>query len=66
MTRLEEVVTGLKAVQDQLEGGYLSAFPSEHFDRLQSLEGVWAPYYVVCSGDSQVFSKVKLILFCIL
>ena len=27
--------------------GYLSAFPTEHFDRLQNLESVWAPFYVV-------------------
>ena len=27
--------------------GYLSAFPFEHFRRLQSLEPVWAPFYVV-------------------
>lgn len=27
--------------------GYLSAFPSEHFDRLESLQPVWAPYYVI-------------------
>jgi len=37
----------LKKVQDKLGCGYLSAFPTEHFDRLQNLQPVWAPYYVV-------------------
>lgn len=29
--------------------GYLSAFPFEHFERLQALVPVWAPFYVVRS-----------------
>ena len=38
----------LKVVQDALdEEGYLSAFPSEHIDRVENLKGVWAPYYVI-------------------
>lgn len=27
--------------------GYLSAFPFEHFERLEALQPVWAPFYVV-------------------
>ncbi len=27
--------------------GYLSAFPTEHFDRLQNLDPDWAPFYVL-------------------
>ncbi len=27
--------------------GYLSAFPEEHFDRVESMRRVWAPYYVI-------------------
>ena len=27
--------------------GYLSAFPEEHFDRVESMRSVWAPYYVI-------------------
>lgn len=42
-----EVVRQLKAVQDKLGSGYLSAFPTSHFDRLEALQPVWAPYYVV-------------------
>jgi DUF1680 family protein len=48
VARLELYVTELKAVQDALkEDGYLSAFPSEHIDRVEALKGVWAPYYVL-------------------
>ena len=42
-----EVVHQLRRVQDALGTGYLSAFPIEHFDRLEALQPVWAPYYVV-------------------
>lgn len=49
--RASEFVDALKECQDALdEGGYLSAFPSEHFDRLEALQPVWAPYYVVSRG----------------
>ena len=41
-----EVVRQLKVVQDKLGSGYLSAFPTSHFDRLEALQPVWAPYYV--------------------
>ena len=34
-------------MQNALGGGYLSAFPKEHFIRLQSVQAVWAPFYVV-------------------
>ena len=40
----------LHKVQDALGAGYLSAFPKEHFIRLQSLQAVWAPFYVVSSS----------------
>ena len=41
----------LKVVQDKLGSGYLSAFPMSHFDRLEALQPVWAPYYVVRDKD---------------
>ena len=40
-TRIDLIVSELRTVQLKLGGGYLSAFPSEHFDRLQGLQGVW-------------------------
>ncbi|KAG2492013.1 hypothetical protein HYH03_009742 [Edaphochlamys debaryana] len=45
--RLRVMVSELSRVQAALGGGYLSAFPEEHFDRLEALEPVWAPYYVI-------------------
>lgn len=41
------MVTALKEAQDANGDGYLSAFPREHFDRLEARVQVWAPYYVV-------------------
>ena len=35
-------------MQGALGQGYLSAFPAEHFDRLQSLQPVWVRLLVVC------------------
>ena len=40
-------VSELSKVQATYGDGYLSAFPKEHFDRLEALQPVWAPYYVV-------------------
>ncbi|GAX76447.1 hypothetical protein CEUSTIGMA_g3892.t1 [Chlamydomonas eustigma] len=67
-SRLELYITELQKVQDALnEGGYLSAFPSEHFDRAEALKGVWAPYYVIhkiMAGllDANVMTGNKLAL----
>jgi hypothetical protein len=46
--RSNYIVTELRKVQEALGSGYLSAFPTEHFDRLRVLAPVWAPFYVVC------------------
>ena len=37
----------LGKVQEKLGTGYLSAFPTEFFDRVEALKPVWAPYYTV-------------------
>ena len=34
--------------QQKLGGGYLSAFPDEHFALLRRLQPIWTPFYVVC------------------
>eukprot|EP00884_Botryococcus_braunii_P007107 jgi/Botrbrau1/16398/Bobra.0387s0008.1 len=47
LSRSVLIVQELKKVQDALGGGYLSAFPFEHFLRLRNLVGVWAPFYVI-------------------
>jgi len=41
------MVSELSKVQATYGDGYLSAFPKEHFDRLEALQPVWAPYYVI-------------------
>ncbi|GFR41395.1 hypothetical protein Agub_g2074 [Astrephomene gubernaculifera] len=47
-TRLELMVSELRKVQEAFNlGGYLSAFPTEFFDRVEALKPVWAPYYTI-------------------
>ncbi len=48
------MVTELRKAQEALGNGYLSAFPSSHFDRLEDLKGVWAPYYVSALDFTQL------------
>jgi DUF1680 family protein len=43
----DEMVAELAKCQQKLAGGYLSAFPSEYFDRLNARKRVWAPYYTM-------------------
>lgn len=45
--KMTEVVNGLYICQKQLGNGYLSAFPSELFDRFEAIKPVWAPYYTI-------------------
>jgi DUF1680 family protein len=41
------VVAELGKCQNALKSGYLSAFPSEFFDRLRERQKVWAPFYTI-------------------
>ncbi len=41
------VVAGLAECQAKIGTGYLSAYPEEFFDRVESLRRVWAPYYTL-------------------
>ena len=43
----DEIVAALAQCQQKLPGGYLSAFPTEFFDRLKARKKVWAPFYTV-------------------
>ncbi len=44
----EEMVDALAQCQRKLgAGGYLSAFPTEWFDRLDARKPVWAPFYTI-------------------
>jgi DUF1680 family protein len=41
------IVAELAKCQQKLGGGYLSAFPTEYFDRLNARTKVWAPFYTI-------------------
>ncbi|KAK4358963.1 hypothetical protein RND71_021192 [Anisodus tanguticus] len=45
--KMYAVVSALFACQEKNSTGYLSAFPSDYFDRLEALQPVWAPYYTI-------------------
>ncbi|KAL9234763.1 hypothetical protein vseg_009592 [Gypsophila vaccaria] len=45
--KMSTLVSVLKECQDALRTGYLSAFPSEFFDRFEAVQPVWAPYYTI-------------------
>ncbi len=45
--RVDLLVAELAKCQDKIGTGYLSAFPASHFDRLETGQRVWAPYYVI-------------------
>ncbi|XP_072088332.1 uncharacterized protein [Arachis hypogaea] len=45
--KMSAVVVGLSACQQKIGTGYLSAFPSEFFDRFEAIQPVWAPYYTI-------------------
>ncbi|KAJ4979732.1 hypothetical protein NE237_010512 [Protea cynaroides] len=45
--KMSAVVSALDACQKKMGSGYLSAFPSEQFDRFEAIKPVWAPYYTI-------------------
>ncbi|KAI3826523.1 hypothetical protein L1987_00571 [Smallanthus sonchifolius] len=45
--KMTAVVSALGECQEQMSNGYLSAFPSEFFDRFEAVQPVWAPYYTI-------------------
>ena len=45
--RVDYLVAELGKCQDALGTGYLSAFPSSNFDKLEAGIHVWAPYYTI-------------------
>lgn len=45
--RMTSVVNALYACQNKIGTGYLSAFPTEFFDRFEAIKSVWAPYYTI-------------------
>eukprot|EP00475_Leptophrys_vorax_P027331 TRINITY_DN3897_c0_g2_i1.p1 TRINITY_DN3897_c0_g2~~TRINITY_DN3897_c0_g2_i1.p1 ORF type:complete len:799 (-),score=203.23 TRINITY_DN3897_c0_g2_i1:161-2557(-) len=45
--KMLHIIDALKEVQDVYGTGYLSAFPVSFFDRLESFQNVWVPYYTI-------------------
>ena len=45
--KMTAVVSALGQCQEKMGTGYLSAFPSEFFDRFEAVKPVWAPYYTI-------------------
>lgn len=45
--KMTSVVNALYACQKKIGTGYLSAFPTEFFDRFEAIQSVWAPYYTI-------------------
>ena len=58
--RVDYLVLELGKCQDALGGGYLSAFPTSYFDRLESGEHVWAPYYTIHKIMAGLFDAYQL------
>ncbi|XP_057835689.2 uncharacterized protein LOC131046047 isoform X2 [Cryptomeria japonica] len=47
LNNMQAVVDALYECQLKMGTGYLSAFPSELFDRFEAIKPVWAPYYTI-------------------
>lgn len=45
--KMFSIVSSLADCQKKIGSGYLSAFPSEEFDRFEAIQQVWAPYYTI-------------------
>ncbi|KAE8037104.1 hypothetical protein FH972_009727 [Carpinus fangiana] len=45
--KMSAIVSTLSDCQEKMGTGYLSAFPSEFFDRFEAIKPVWAPYYTI-------------------
>jgi DUF1680 family protein len=56
----DEIVSELAKCQAKLSGGYLSAFPTEFFDRLDQRQQVWAPFYTIHKIMAGMFDMYRL------
>ncbi|KAK1426301.1 hypothetical protein QVD17_14972 [Tagetes erecta] len=45
--KMTQLVSALGECQEKMNTGYLSAFPTEFFDRVEASQRVWAPYYTI-------------------
>lgn len=55
--KMSLVVSALSDCQNKIGTGYLSAFPSELFDRFEALQEVWAPYYTIHKVQASGYSS---------
>jgi len=61
--KADEIVSGLAKCQEKLGGGYLSAFPTSFWDRLDSMERgsiPWAPFYTIHKIMAGLFDMYNL------
>jgi DUF1680 family protein len=58
--RVDYMVGELGKCQEALGDGYLSAFPTSYFDRLEAGEQVWAPYYTIHKIMAGLFDANQL------
>ncbi|KAH9289961.1 hypothetical protein KI387_034078, partial [Taxus chinensis] len=58
--KMEAVVNALNDCQLKMGTGYLSAFPSELFDRFEAIRPVWAPYYTIHKIMAGLLDQYKL------
>ncbi|MFS8011694.1 putative beta-L-arabinofuranosidase, GH127 [Helianthus anomalus] len=45
--KMTQLVSTLGDSQEKMHTGYLSAFPTEFYDRVEASKTVWAPYYTI-------------------
>ena len=51
--RMSALVSALYACQEEISTGYLSAFPTDFFDRVEDIRPLWgAPYYTIHKVES--------------
>jgi len=56
----DEIVAELARCQQRLGGAYLSAFPTEFFERLDARQNVWAPFYTIHKIMAGLFDMHRL------
>ncbi len=56
----DEIVGELAKCQQALGGKYLSAFPTEFWDRLDARKNVWAPFYTIHKIMAGMFDMYRL------
>jgi uncharacterized protein len=58
--KADEMVGELAKCQQSLGGKYLSAFPTEFWDRLDARKNVWAPFYTIHKIMAGMFDMYRL------